>query len=128
MAMTLRHHPDTPRMGALEAHFAGLSETALAGVDADMRCFTAYIEACRLAHDDPARPAAERAALDDLVAVGEAMVAMGAEAGGLIDEVRGHIIPMMANDIAAAVSLIAAARGIQISCVDESKRALAALR
>jgi formiminotetrahydrofolate cyclodeaminase len=127
MAMTLRHHPDRPRLGAVEAHFGGLSETALAGADADIRCFTAYIDACRLAHDDPARAAAERAALDDLVAVGEAMVAMGAEAQGLIDEIRGYIIPMMANDIAAAVSLIAAARAIQVSCVDESKRALAGL-
>ena len=127
MAMTLRHHPDRPRLGAVEAHFGGLNETALAGADADMRGFTAYIDACRLAHDDPARPDAERAALDDLVAVGEAMVAMGAEAQGLIDEIREHIIPMMANDIAAAMTLIAAAHTIQMACIDESKRALAAL-
>ncbi len=125
MAMTLHHHPDTPRLGAVETHFAGLNETALAGAEADMRCFTTYIEACKLPHDDPDRPAAERAALEDLVAVGENMIAQGEEAQRMIGEIRASIIPMMANDIAAALSLIAAARAIHLSCTDESRRALA---
>jgi formiminotetrahydrofolate cyclodeaminase len=127
MAMTLQHHPETPRLGEIEAHFGGLSETALAGAEADMKCFTAYIEACRLPHDDPARPAAERAALENLVAVSENIVAQGKEASRMIGEIRASIIPTMANDIAAALSLIEAARAIHVSCTNESKRALAAL-
>jgi formiminotetrahydrofolate cyclodeaminase len=127
MAMTLHHHPDTPRLGEIEAHFGGLSETALAGAEADMRCFTAYIEACRLPHDDPARPETERAALEDLVAVGENMVAQGEEACRMLGEIRASIIPMMANDVAAALSLISAARSIHLSCTEESRRALAAV-
>lgn len=128
MAMTLHHHPDTPRLGEIELHFRGLGETALAGAEADIKCFTAYIEACRLPHDDPDRPGAERAALEDLVAVGENMVAQGDEALRKIDEIRAGIIPMMANDIAAALSLIAAARAIHLSCTDESRQSLAANR
>ncbi|WP_404712499.1 cyclodeaminase/cyclohydrolase family protein [Sphingomonas sp. MMS24-J13] len=127
MAITLQHHPDTPRLGEIEAHFGGLGETALAGADADMKCFTAYIDACRLSHDDPDRPAAERAALEDLVAVGQNVIAQGDEASRMIDEIRASIIPMMANDIAAALSLIAAARTIHVSCTNESRRALDAL-
>jgi len=124
MAMTLRHHPDTPRLGELDFHFAGLSEQALAGGEADMKCFTAYIEACRLPHDDPGRPGAETDALGDLVAVGENLVAIADEARGLINDIRSRIIPTMANDIAAAVSLIGAARDIHLACTQESRRAL----
>jgi len=121
MAFSLQHHPDRPRLGAVEAHFGGLAEQALAGAEADMQCFTAYIAARRRGPDDEAGREAQRDAVADLLAVGENLVAIADEARGLIEEIREFVIPMMANDIAAALSLIAAARAIHLACVEESR-------
>ena len=124
VAMTLRHHPDTADLIGLGAHLEGLGEQALAGGDADMRCFTAYIEAMQRPKEDAARAPAEQDALADLVAVGENLVAIGDEARAKLLEVKTDIYPTMINDIAAALALIAAARGIHGSCVAESRRSL----
>ncbi len=124
LAMTLRHHPDREQLAEIETHLAGLVDQALAGAEADMRCFTAYIEAARLPHDDPERRPAEQAALTDLVAVGENLVAIGDEARGRIERARPSVIAMMANDVATALALIAAARSIHVACTDESRRGL----
>ncbi len=124
LAMTLKHHPEKEHLRDTGTHLAGLVDQALAGAEADMRCFTAFIEAARRPHDDAGRIPAEQAALADLVAVGECLVAIGEEARGLIERVRPEVIPMMANDVATALSLIAAARSIHIACTEESRRGL----
>ena len=124
LAMTLKHHPDRVRLGEVEPHLAGLVDQALAGAAADMRYFGLYIEASRRPHDDPGRHQAEVDALTDLVAIGENLVMIADEARRLIIEVRATIIPTMANDIAAALSLIAAARTVEQACADESRRGL----
>jgi formiminotetrahydrofolate cyclodeaminase len=128
LAMTLKHHPERGHLVGVEAHLAGLVDQALAGAEADMRCFTTYIEAARLPHDDAARVPAEQAALADLVAVGECLVAIGEEARGLIERVRADVIGMMANDIVTAFSLIEAARSIHLACTNESKSGLKTFR
>lgn len=125
--LTLKHHPEEPGLAALDARLADLADQALAGGEADMRCFTAYIEAMQRPKDDPARAAAERDALADLVAVGENLIAIGDEARGELLAVKTDIYPAMANDIAAALALIAAAHTIHTLCNSESVRALAAL-
>ena len=124
IAITLKHRGDDPALAALATHLAGLSEQALAGAEADARCFTAYIEALQRPRDDPDRAEAERDALTDLVAVGENLIAIGDEARAKLLEAKADIAPTMINDIAAALALIAAARAIHGACVAENKRAL----
>jgi formiminotetrahydrofolate cyclodeaminase len=124
LAITLKHHPEREGLGEAERHLAGLVDQALAGAEADMKCFTAYIGAARLPHDDPTRRPAEQAALADLVAVGDCLVAIADEAKALIDRVRPQVIDMMANDIVTALSLIAAARSVHVACTTESRRGL----
>ena len=121
---TVKHHPDEPALVALDTHLAGLVDQAIAGGEADMRCFTAYIAAVVRPKDDPGRRQAEQDALSDLVAVDENLVAIGDEARRKLLEVKTDIYPTMINDIAAALALIAAARSIHAACAAESVRAL----
>ena len=124
LAMTLKHHPERETLRETEIHLAGLVDQALAGAEADMKGFAAYIEACRLPHDDPERGPAEQAALADLVAIGECLIAIADEARGLIEKVRPLVIDIMANDVVTALALIAAARSIHVACTAESRRSL----
>lgn len=124
IAITLKHHPDEPALAGLAGHLAGLADQALAGGEADARCFKAYIAALQLPHDDPARTEAERDALTDLVAVGENLIAIGDGARAKLLAAKSDIAPSMINDIAAALALIAAARTIHTACVGENARAL----
>ena len=127
VGLTLSHHPERTGLAPLGEHLTGLSDQALAGGEADMRCFTGYIAAIRRPHDDPGRTEAEQDALADLVAVGENLLAIGDEAREKLLAVRGDIYPAMANDLSAALALIAAARTIHAALAAESRRAAAAL-
>lgn len=127
IVLTLRHHPDASALAAFGTHLDGLSDQAIAGAEADMRCFTAYIEAVRRPKDDPERASGERDALADLVAVGENLIAIGDEARRKLLEVKADVYPATINDVAAALALIAAARAVHAACVAESVRALAPL-
>ncbi len=122
--MTARHHPEEADLAEVATHLAGLSEQALAGAEADMRCFTFYIAALRRPHDDPQRPVAEADALADLIAVGENMISIADEARDKLRAIRPTILPIMANDIAAGIALIDAARVILVACTAESRRTL----
>jgi len=126
LAMTLRHRPDDQRIAELCARFASLSDQAMAGAAADETSFGAYIAALRQPHDAPGRHEAERQALEDLVAIGENMVELADEVRGLILGFKAEIIPAMANDIGAALALIAVARSIEADCAAESARSLGA--
>lgn len=108
----------------LDAHLAGLVQQALAGGEADMRCFAAYIAAMGGPEDDPARAEAKQAALADLIAVGDNLVAIGDEARAKLLEAKADIYPAMINDVGAALALIAAARTVHVACTAESKRGM----
>jgi formiminotetrahydrofolate cyclodeaminase len=126
LAMTLRHRPDDQRIADLCKRFSSLSEQAMAGAAADESSFGAYIGALRQPHDAPGRHEAERRALEDLIAIGENMIALADEVHGLILGFKAEIIPAMANDIGAALALVSAARSIEADCTAESVRSLKA--
>ena len=124
IALTLKHHPDAHELIRLGDHLSGLTEQAIAGGEADMRCFSAYIAAMALPKGEAGRDPAMQDALVDLVAVGENLVAIGDEARRKLLEVKTDIYKTMINDVAAALALIAAARSIHTACVAESGRSL----
>lgn len=122
--LTLKHHSNEPDLVALDRRLAGLVGRAVAGGEADMRGFAAYIAALQRPKNDPDRGPAEEEALAGLTAVAGDLVAVGEEARAGLQAVRTEIYPAMANDVAAALALIAAARAIHAACGAESARAL----
>lgn len=127
IGLTLKHHRNDPRLRTLGEHLAGLSDQAVAGGEADMACFGAYIAAMQRSRDEPDRAEAERRALADLIAVSENLIAIGGEARTKLVAIRSDIYPAMANDVTAALALIDAACAIHAACAAESARAAAAL-
>lgn len=118
IAITLRHHPDKAALAEAAAHLAGLTDQAVAGADADVTAFTAHI-AARKAGD----AAAEQQAEADLTAIARNLVALADEARERIGRVQQLIVPVMTNDITAALALLAAARTIHLACARESDAA-----
>ena len=123
IALTL-HHADDEQLALLAGHLEGLTAQALAGGEADARCYADYIAAIRCPSDDPKRGPASQDALRALVDVGANLIAIGDEARSKLLEAKADVRPTMINDIAAALALIAAARSIHSACVAENGRAI----
>ena len=123
IALTL-HHSDDEELVPLGQHLEGLSAQALAGGEADARCYADYIAAIRRPTDDPERHRASQDALQALVDVGANLIAVGDEARAKLLEAKADVRPTMINDIGAALALIAAARSIHSACVAENGRAI----
>jgi len=124
LRLTLKHDPDAHDLAHLEVHLAGLVDQALAGGEADMAGFSAYIAALGQPKDEAGRAAAMEGALTDLVAVGENLVAIGDEARAKLLTIKAEVYPTMMADVSAALGLIAAARATHVACVVESRRSL----
>ena len=125
--ITLKRRPGDAELEAKGVRLGLIADAALESAAGDAVAFAALIAAYQQPHDSEpaaaARKAAIRARAASTAQVGVDLKALAIETRSILNAIEGVISPVMANDISAAVALVAAGEQIQDDNIRENGKA-----